>query len=178
MIQAPDSLAQLEATSAGGNDRRTIDSASKPSPALAESPPSIQPDSVRSPRLYLPQLDGLRTLAFLLVFSAHAGTISPAHPQLPAVAVALAQWYQDLTWYGWTGVDLFLVLSAFLITTILIREEQQFGSIDPKLFLIRRALRICCLFLCRHHRLASLSCRYLSSRGKAGHVEVLGDHMH
>lgn len=94
-------------------------------------------------RLYLPQLDGLRTLAFLLVFAAHAGAVWPTSPLLAPWMRPLSRALRDVFfWYGWSGVDLFLVLSAFLITTILIREEQQFGNINPKLFFIRRILRI------------------------------------
>ena len=44
--------------------------------------------------------------------------------------------------YGWAGVDLFLVLSAFLITNLLLLEQQRTGTISLKDFYIRRSLRI------------------------------------
>ena len=76
--------------------------------------------------VHYPALDGLRGCAFLSVFIAHfVGMLRPN------------------TWFaygGWLGVDLFFVLSGFLITGIL------FDSLERpryfKTFYIRRALRI------------------------------------
>jgi len=43
---------------------------------------------------------------------------------------------------GWIGVDLFFVLSGFLVSGLLFREHQKFGSISAKRFLVRRGLKI------------------------------------
>jgi peptidoglycan/LPS O-acetylase OafA/YrhL len=43
---------------------------------------------------------------------------------------------------GILGVDLFFILSGFLITTLLLRERENTGEINLKLFWVRRALRI------------------------------------
>jgi peptidoglycan/LPS O-acetylase OafA/YrhL len=43
---------------------------------------------------------------------------------------------------GWSGVDLFFVLSGFLISGLLFGEYKRLGSIDLKLFWIRRAFKI------------------------------------
>ena len=43
---------------------------------------------------------------------------------------------------GWVGVDLFFVLSGFLISGLLFREHQKFGHISFKNFFIRRGLKI------------------------------------
>lgn len=43
---------------------------------------------------------------------------------------------------GWTGVDLFFVLSGFLISGLLFKEYLRFGDIRPKRFLVRRGFKI------------------------------------
>lgn len=67
-------------------------------------------------------LDGLRALAFLIVFWGH----SPIWNRIP----------------GGVGVDLFFFLSGFLITTLLRREAETSGSIFLRGFYVRRAARI------------------------------------
>lgn len=69
----------------------------------------------------IPGLDGVRALAFLLVFSLHT----------------------DYVYIGWIGVQLFFVLSGFLITDILLRmkEKETVGDFFKK-FYGRRFLRI------------------------------------
>ena len=79
-----------------------------------------------------PALDGLRGIAILLVLLHHYTVLEPRGP--------LEAWFADLALIGWTGVDLFFVLSGFLITGILIDargSEQYFAS-----FYARRTLRI------------------------------------
>jgi peptidoglycan/LPS O-acetylase OafA/YrhL len=72
----------------------------------------------------LPGLDVLRALAIVWVIFFHAGTLSLGSPW-PAV-----------TSFGWMGVDLFFVLSGFLIGRQWL-TSQNFGD-----FYLRRALRI------------------------------------
>jgi peptidoglycan/LPS O-acetylase OafA/YrhL len=71
----------------------------------------------------IPTLDGLRGLAILLVL---------AHHQLIPVRSS----------GGFLGVDLFFVLSGFLITTLLMEEFDATGDISLKRFYARRALRL------------------------------------
>jgi peptidoglycan/LPS O-acetylase OafA/YrhL len=78
---------------------------------------------------YLPQLDGVRALAILLVLMCHDIDTIASVPILPAVANV-----------GWIGVDLFFVLSGFLITSNLIRGERSWAFLRS--FYTRRALRI------------------------------------
>ena len=51
---------------------------------------------------------------------------------------------------GDMGVDIFFVLSGFLITYILMKEQKKYGNIDSKHFLLNRFLRIwpCVLLFC------------------------------
>ena len=80
--------------------------------------------------VYFPALDGLRFVAFLLVFNGHTPV--------------LLDWVVTRTVrsYGWLGVDLFLCLSAFLFTKLLYTEHVRTGRIRIFDFYVRRALRI------------------------------------
>lgn len=77
---------------------------------------------------YIPELQGLRGIAVLLVFFYHC------HPRLKDT------WASGASAWGWTGVNLFFVLSGFLITSILL--ETRSGPHYFRNFYARRALRI------------------------------------
>ena len=80
---------------------------------------------------YVPAFDGLRGVAILPVLLLHVGaSVLPSGPLL-----------SQLT-RGWYGVDLFFVLSGFLITWILQGEIAATGTIDLKRFYGRRFLRL------------------------------------
>lgn len=85
-------------------------------------------------RPYFPALDSLRAIAFLLVFSAHIGPSS-------ATAASITTWTgsSDL---GPIGLNLFFVLSGFLITCLLLVEQKETGHIDIGQFYLRRMRRI------------------------------------
>lgn len=85
-------------------------------------------------RSHLPSLDVLRGLAILLVIAHNTQLLNP--PELSGV-VALAQYALNI---GWVGVQLFFVLSGFLITGILLDELGRPNGMRN--FLVRRALRI------------------------------------
>lgn len=72
--------------------------------------------------VYYPSLDGLRTIAVAIVLCAHGGV----------------PYFRS----GGTGVDVFFVLSGFLITTILITEHARTGAINFRNFYARRFLRL------------------------------------
>jgi len=82
-----------------------------------------------------PSLDALRTAAIVLVIGNH---LAVAGSELVPSSV----WSFTLFRYGWTGVDLFFVLSGFLIGRQLQRELQRRGTVDVPRFLLRRGLRI------------------------------------
>jgi peptidoglycan/LPS O-acetylase OafA/YrhL len=89
---------------------------------------------VTTSRFYLPQLDGLRFLAFAAVFYRHLGETF--------VEWQGNRWWQATLDAGAWGVDLFFVLSGFLITSLLIREKEQTAAVNVRAFWLRRILRI------------------------------------
>ena len=70
---------------------------------------------------HVPALDGIRGVAILLVLGVHSHSLVPG---------------------GGLGVDLFFVLSGFLITSLLLGEWGVTGAIDLRAFYRRRALRL------------------------------------
>jgi peptidoglycan/LPS O-acetylase OafA/YrhL len=82
-----------------------------------------EPEQVGSTeRSFRPDLEGLRGVAILLVLLFHAGLAGVGG--------------------GFVGVDVFFVLSGFLITGILVRERERTGRISLRAFYARRARRI------------------------------------
>ncbi len=82
-----------------------------------------QPAGGRISRVpYLPGLDGMRALAVIAVMVYHANS----------------------TWLrgGFFGVEVFFVISGYLITLLLIAERERSGRVDMKQFWIRRARRL------------------------------------
>src|SRR5688572_28485106 len=91
---------------------------------------------------YHPELDVLRFLAFLAVFFHHALPRDAALYIKNGLPPAASQFILAAKEAGAYGVDLFFVLSAYLITELLIREHAQRGSFSISAFYVRRALRI------------------------------------
>ena len=81
-------------------------------------------------RLY--GLDHLRALAISMVFFYHFPILFSGNPE----------WLQSAARFGWTGVDLFFVLSGFLISSQLFSQIRQGRSISLKTFYIKRFFRI------------------------------------
>ena len=71
---------------------------------------------------YRAEIDGLRAIAIVSVVAYHIGV-----PGIPG---------------GFAGVDVFFVVSGYLITTLLLKEQQERGSIDIIGFYARRARRL------------------------------------
>lgn len=91
---------------------------------LAPIPPSTQ---------RIPSLDGLRAISVTLVILSHLvlnGFIRISGP------------LRRLFFVGDLGVQVFFVISGFLITTLLLRELDTVGRISLKAFYLRRTLRI------------------------------------
>jgi peptidoglycan/LPS O-acetylase OafA/YrhL len=81
------------------------------------------------------QLDFLRGIAILLVLFMHTLIQPESAGIFRPVSAALVH-------FGWSGVDLFFVLSGFLVGGLLLKEIRLRGSLDVKRFLIRRGLKI------------------------------------
>ncbi len=92
------------------------------------------------PRIFFPNLDSLRFLAFLLVFFQHG--LYNAFKSFEGESYLSDRLINFFLLGGGTGVQIFFVLSGFLITYLLLNELKTAGSIDLKKFYIRRTLRI------------------------------------
>src|ERR1043166_4950156 len=78
----------------------------------------------------IPALDHLRALAITLVFIYHYRLFP--HPE----------WVDTIGSFGWTGVDLFFVLSGYLIAGQLFSQVHQYGRISLGDFYLKRFFRI------------------------------------
>ncbi len=91
---------------------------------------------------HLRPLDGLRALSVLWVIVFHAGWyIGKAVPVETYTALVFSPWMLPV-WRGDFGVDVFFVLSGFLITGLLIEERARTGRLRLGLFYLRRLVRL------------------------------------
>ncbi len=109
------------------------------STATITAPVTVQPSDNRIVNTRMTELDGIRGIAILLVLLFHCGTFNSttAFSRLLRLVTGVS--------LGWSGVDLFFVLSGFLITGILLdtkKSEKYFSS-----FYMRRVLRIFPLYM-------------------------------
>jgi peptidoglycan/LPS O-acetylase OafA/YrhL len=86
------------------------------------------PNNIRK----IPSLDGLRGVSILLVMFGHARGTRGFPSWIPSF----------LTDHASLGVQIFFVISGYLITTLILDEERNTGAISLKLFYARRTLRI------------------------------------
>jgi peptidoglycan/LPS O-acetylase OafA/YrhL len=77
----------------------------------------------------IPSLDGLRAIAILMVLLAHT-----------ALSSGYESWWLHI--YARAGVLIFFTVSGYLITTLMLRETEQNGSLNVRSFYLRRAWRI------------------------------------
>lgn len=105
--------------------------------ALATPLPATQ----QKKSFYRPELDALRFFAFFAVFLYHF-----TRPVEEYVEHGVPRWLavagNGFIQGGVFGVDLFFVLSAYLITELLLEEKDKCGMLDVRSFYIRRMLRI------------------------------------
>ncbi len=114
------------------------------------------------------ELDFIRGIAILMVVDYHV----PKH--------LLGMPFLWLGWqhFGWAGVDMFFVLSGFLVGGLLIKEWRVRGRIDIKRFLIRRGFKIwpqyyvflLAILLTRHRTFHELLGNFLNIQNYVGGV--------
>lgn len=95
-----------------------------------DSAPTAGPPWIDGGRI--PCLDGLRALAILLVLFSHLEFPGSGWPPLRPLHGRC----------GFLGVQIFFVLSGFLITTLMLREVRRTGRLSLRGFYWRRLLRI------------------------------------
>ena len=93
-------------------------------------------------KIFFPNLDGLRFICFLAVFLYHCNETIFQKITNPKISSLLYFLFSN----GNLGVNIFFVLSGFLITFLLIKEKEFKQNISLKNFYVRRILRIWPLF--------------------------------
>ncbi|UAB91766.1 acyltransferase (plasmid) [Ruegeria sp. SCSIO 43209] len=109
-------------------------------------------------RRHFGSLDGLRCLCIGAVLWHHSPLFDPGQEPL------------RLLDRGFLGVDLFFVLSGFLITTLLLREEARKGQFSIAGFYWRRALRILPVYFLI---VTALSIYYIALKGETQYVPLV-----
>ena len=95
-----------------------------------DSAPAAAPGAVHSRKIgYIPEFDGIRGIALLIVLISHTAALYRADrwSAIPG---------------GFLALDMFFVLSGFLITAMLLRDPAQSGTINLAAFYKRRVLRL------------------------------------
>jgi peptidoglycan/LPS O-acetylase OafA/YrhL len=93
------------------------------------------------PALHDPVVDGVRAIAILWVISYHLVLFHLGSFTAEAIGIATGTWTQ-WTSRGDMGVDLFFVISGYLIGSILLTEYQTSRTLQIRRFYVRRFLRL------------------------------------
>ena len=96
----------------------------------------LQPASMQTrPAHDIASLDGLRAVSIGLVILSHTRSLLPT-------SIANSGIFRYIVGGGLHGVQIFFVLSGYLITMLLLREYERTGTVSLKHFYARRFLRI------------------------------------
>jgi peptidoglycan/LPS O-acetylase OafA/YrhL len=82
----------------------------------------------------IPSLDGLRAISVLMVLASHM-------PEELTRIIPFVPYWLYKAW-GACGVQVFFIISGFLITHLLLKEWNETGTINLRRFYLRRAFRI------------------------------------
>ena len=110
--------------------------------AQVEIPPLPAPSAVLSKRFYFPELDAIRIFLFFGVWAYHALPRQDHYYVEHHIPQVLASLITTAIKACMCSLDVFFILSAFLITELLLRERALRGAVDLKTFYVRRLLRI------------------------------------
>ena len=100
---------------------------------MTANPPPVQNPSRHNAQHY-PGLDTLRALAILMVIPRHAAAFLGG--------AFLGNFWKQVFMHGWVGVDLFFVLSGFLIGSQVLQSVARDGRVNFGRFYLKRSLRI------------------------------------
>ncbi len=104
--------------------------------------PDIGRRSDLKERFYFPELDSIRFFLFWGVWGYHALPRQESAYTEHHISATFASLITSIIKAGMASLDVFFILSAFLITELLLREKEFRGVPDLKAFYIRRLLRI------------------------------------
>src|SRR5207247_9273976 len=111
-------------------------------PVQANVSPAPGPSPAFFGRFYFPELDAVRIFLFFGVWSYHTLPRDASFFLAHHFPRALASWITTAIKACMCSLDVFFILSAFLITELLLRERALKGAVDLKTFYVRRLLRI------------------------------------
>ena len=111
-------------------------------PVQANVSPAPAPSSAFAGRFYFPELDAVRIFLFFGVWSYHTLPRDASFFLAHHFPFVLASWVTTAIKACMCSLDVFFILSAFLITELLLRERALKASVDLKAFYSRRLLRI------------------------------------
>src|SRR6266851_1758893 len=110
--------------------------------AQVEIPPLPATSAVLSKRFYFPELDAIRIFLFFGVWAYHALPLQDHYYVDHHIPQVLASLITTAIKACMCSLDVFFILSAFLITELLLQERGLRGAVDLKTFYVRRLLRI------------------------------------
>jgi peptidoglycan/LPS O-acetylase OafA/YrhL len=127
-----------------GEASPNVESPSRPSAVRAAISRNLPKTYTTKPqgRFYYPELDSVRFLLFCCVWCRHMLTTDLASYSAHHVPIRLAMAVTSVINAMMCSLDVFFIISGFLITQLLLRERELNGALDLQAFYIRRLLRI------------------------------------
>src|SRR6266481_5233891 len=141
-VPAASGLVPRRKPSIPGNHSKLVALHSTAPLTATAAPPDVGRRTCLQERFYFPELDSIRFFLFWGVWGYHALPRQENVYTEHHVPAAFASLITSILKAGMASLDVFFILSAFLITELLLREKELRGVPDLKAFYIRRLLRI------------------------------------